>query len=815
MTSTIEPGTSGHSTTWVGANLARKEDPALVRGSAIYVDDLRFPGMLHAAVLRSPHAHARIVSVDASAARALPGVHAVLTGAESLDYIGPLARFCAEEVVEHAIAVDKVRYQGEAVVMVAAESRYVAEDALALVRVEYELLPTIADVATATAAGAPLVHENLGSNVVYHHDFTFGDVDTDFAAADHVIRRELHWPRATAAPLETNGAVVRFDPASGRMDVWSNTNLLNFGAWVMSATLGVAPHLLNFHPLTVGGSFGSKHFLAKQIGIAGALAKATGRPVKFIEDRTDNLTASDAQGPERDHVAELALDADGIFRSLRIRVVDDYGAYFMLAIAGNTNPLAQIVGPYRIGSVTYDVSAVLTNKNQQGVLRGAGSDVTNWVLERLVDAAADELGINGVELRRRNFIQPDQFPYRIPTGNSYDSGNYPAVLQRALELADIDRWRIEQERARAQGRYIGIGVACAQQRSTYYASEFWFHNIGAPAPFTTTAESVRVRIGPTGGINATLFAPSWGNSQETVTAQLIAAELGVDPAGIAVDLAPTMHGLPSAGPGGSRMTVMLAGAVSGAARKLKAKIFEIAAHKLEASVDDLELRDGVVSVRGTGSSVGAGSSMTLADVGMAAYWQKASLPEGMESGLEASFTYDPPFFSLPNEDRTDLGNFYPIVGHGCHVVVVEVDPETGQVEFLSYVAVHDHGTVVNPRSLEGQIRGGIAQGIGIALYERVVYDADGRNLAATFDDYVLPAAPDVPRVEIAFIETRSPWTVHGVKGGGEGGRMIAPPAVTRAVEDALRPWNARIDALPITPETVVGLCSTAPSQPAG
>jgi len=800
MTTTTGP-TTGHSTAWVGADLPRKEDPALVRGSIAYVDDLRLPGLLHAAVLRSPHAHARIVAIDTTAAKALPGVHAVLTGPESLEVIGPLARFCAEEVVEHAIAVEKVRYFGEAVAVVAAESRYIAEDALALITVEYAPLPVVADAEAGMAEGAALVHENLGSNVVYQHAFTFGDVDAEFAAADRVVRRELRWPRATAAPLETNGAVVRFDAASGRMDVWSNTNLLNFGAWVMSATLGVAPHMLNFHPLSVGGSFGSKHFLAKQIGIAGALAKVTGRPVKFMEDRADNLLASDAQAPDRAHVAELALDADGTFRSLRIKVVDDYGAYFLLAIAGNTNPLSQIVGPYRIGSVTYDVTAVLTNKNQQGVLRGAGSDVTNWVLERLVDAAADELGVDPVELRRRNLIQPDAFPYKIPTGNFYDSGDYPAVLARALELADLDRWRAEQERARAEGRYIGIGVACAQQRSTYYASEFWFHNIGAPAPFTTTAESVRMRIGPTGGITATLFAPFWGNSQETVTAQLIAAELGVDPAEVAIDLAPTMHGLPSAGPGGSRMTVMLSGAVAGASKKLKDKIFEIAAHQLEASLDDLELRDGVVSVQGTDAS------MSLADIGMAAYWQKASLPDGMESGLEASFTYDPPFFTLPNADRTDLGAFYPIVGHGCHVVVVEVDPETGQVEFLKYVAVHDHGTVVNPRSLEGQVRGGIAQGIGVALYERVAYDAEGRNLTASYDEYLLPGAPDVPRVEVAFLQTPSPWTAHGVKGGGEGGRMIAPPAVTRAVEDALAPFGARIDELPIAMETIVGLCA--------
>ena len=796
---------TAHSTEWVGADLPRKEDPAIIRGTVTYVDDVVLPGMLHAAVLRSPHAHARIISIDTAAARRLPGVHAVLTGADSLDHIGPLARFAGEEVVEHAIAVGKVRYQGEAVVAVAAETRYVAEDALALVEIEWELLPVVATVAEAMAPGAPRIHDTLESNVVYQHAFTFGEVDDDFAAADHVIRRELAWPRAVAAPMETNGAVCRFDPSNQRMDVWSNTNMLNFAAWVMSSTLGVAPHLLNFHPMSVGGSFGSKHFLAKQVAIAGALTKVTGRPVKFMEDRADNLMASDSHGPERINTAQLALDADGTFRSLRIQTLDDYGAYFMLAIAANTNVLSQVTGPYRIGSVEYDISAVLTNKNQQGVLRGAGSDVSNWILERLVDAAADELGFDPVDLRRRNLLQPDQFPYKIPTGNIYDSGNYPAVLEQALQEADLDHWRAEQATARQEGRYIGIGIACGQQRSTYFASEFWFHNIGAPPPFTTTPESVRLRIGPAGGITATLFAPSWGNSQETVVAQLVAAEFGVDPAEVAIDYAPSMHGLPSAGPGGSRMTVMLAGAVRGAAQRLQDKVLAIAAHRLEASAEDLELCDGTVRVKGS-----PGTTLSLAEIGMLAFWQHTELPAGMESGLEGNFTYDPPFFSLPNEDRTDLGSFYPIVGHACHIVVVEVDPETGQVEFLRYVAVHDHGTVVNPRSLEGQIRGGIAQGIGIVLYENMAYDPDGHNLTTTLDEYVLPGAPDVPRIDISYVKTPSPFTEHGVKGGGEGGRMIAPPAVTRAVEDALRPFGARFDKLPITMEVIVGQCATGP-----
>lgn len=794
MTSTQERPV--HSRSWVGADLPRKEDGAIVRGSVAYVDDVQLPGMLHAAVLRSPHAHARIVSIDVSEARRLPGVRAVLTGAESLQHIGPLVRFAAEEVVEHAVAVDKVRYQGEAVVAVAAESRYLAEDALSLVKVEWEELPAVTTAEDAMAPGAPLVHDNLDSNVVYQHTFTFGDVDADFSSARHVVRRTLDWPRAAAAPLETNGAVCKFDPATSRMDVWSNTNMLNFGAWVMSATLGVAPHLLNFHPMSVGGSFGSKHFLAKQIAIAAALTKATGLPVKFMEDRADNLTASDSHGPERTNTAELAIDADGLFRSLRIKTVDDYGAYFMLAIAGNTNLLAQITGPYRIGSVEYDITAVLTNKNQQGVLRGAGSDVSNWVLERLVDAAADELGVDPVDLRRRNFIQPEEFPYKIPTGNIYDSGNYPAVLERALELADLEHWRSVQAQARREGRHVGIGIACAQQRSTYFASEFWFHNVGAPPAFTTTPESVRLRVGPAGGISVTLFSPGWGNSQETVVAQFVASEFGVDPADVAIDYAPSMHGLPSAGPGGSRMTVMLAGAVRGASQKLKDKIFAIAAHRLEASADDLEMCDGEVIVKGTDSG------LSLADVGMQAYWHKLDLPEGMESGLEGSFTYDPPFFTLPNVDRTDLGAFYPIVGHACHIVVVEVDPETGGIEFLKYVAVHDHGTVVNPLSLKGQIRGGIAQGIGIALYEEMAYDSDGLNLAASYDDYVLPGAPDVPRIDVALLETPSPFTEHGVKGGGEGGRMVAPPAVTRAVEEALSPFGANVVRLPITREWI-------------
>src|SRR6266480_5885729 len=799
--------TTTNQRTWIGKDIKRREDPALLMGTAIYTNDVNLPGMLHAAVLRSPYPHARIVNIDTEAARELPGVYAVLTGRDAAEVIGPVPAFCAEPVVEPAIAVDKVRYVGEAVVAVAAESRYIAEDALELVQIEWEPLPPVIDVLEAMKPDAPKVHENLPSNVVYEHIFTFGDVDGDFARADHIIKRRLRWPRATAAPMEPAGAVCKYNPASGRMEVWSTTNMLNYVGWLIAGSLKLAPNMVNFYPMYTGGSFGSKHVTSKVIAIAGALSKVSGHPVKFMEDRIDNLAANDAQAADRIYDAELAVTKEGKFLSLRLHAIDDYGAYFVFAITGNTNMMSQISGPYTIGSLETGIKAVLTNKNQQGVFRGAGSDVGNWVLERLVDAASEELGIDGIELRRRNFIQPNQFPYKIPTGNVYDSGNYPAVLDLALQHADLAYWREEQARARLQGHYIGIGLATCQQRSTYSATEFWFHNPGPATGLSTTAESVRIGIGPTGGITVTMFSPFWGNSPETVVSQVVGEEFGVDPTTVSVTYEGTSQGLPSAGPGGSRMTVMLSGAVQGAAAKVKEKVCKIAAHLLEASLDDMEVREGRVWVKGTDRS------LSLTDIGMKAYWNKFDLPADMESGLEGSFTYDHPYTTAPSEDRKDLGVSYPIMGHAAHIPIVEVDIKTGQVKFLKYLAVHDVGTVVNPRSLQGQIRGGIAQGIGVALYEEVRYSPEGQNLTATMNDYLVPTIAEVPNIEIYHHETPSPYTAYGVKGGGEGGRMVAPPAVTSAVEDALKPFGIKIDEMPITSEKIVLWVSQVLAKP--
>jgi CO/xanthine dehydrogenase Mo-binding subunit len=788
--------------TWIGKDVPRLEDPRLLSGRGRYVDDVGLPGMLAAAVLRSPHAHARIARIDTSEARALPGVLAVVTGEDARELTSPLPAFCAEPVVEYALAVDKVRYAGEAVAAVAAVDRYVAEDAAARIRVEYEPLPAVTDPVEAMGPGAPRVHDTLPGNLVFEKTLTFGDVAGDFAAADRVIRRRLRWHRASAQPLETAGAVCRWDAATGRVDVWSNTNMINYVGWLIAGTLRVPPSKLSLMPMDVGGSFGSKHVLGKVIAIAAMLARRSGRPVKFMEDRLDNLTACENLACDRDYDVELAVTRDGRFKSLRVRVVDDYGAYFQFGHGTHGNALAQVTGPYAIPSFEYTVQCVLTNKCQQGVFRGAGSDAGNFALERLVDAAAQELGLDRVEIRRRNFIPPDRFPFKTPCGNVYDSGNYPAVLDRALELAGWKDLLRQQAEARAQGRHVGIGLATAQQRSVYGPTEFWFW-YDAPG-LTSAPESVGLSVGPTGEFTLTMFSPFWGNSPETVAAQAVAEEFGIDPSSVSVTYNDSLHGLPGAGPGGSRMTVMLAGAVAGASRKLKDKMARIAAHVMEAAPEDIVFGATGASVRGAPDR-----ALSYGDLGLKAYWFKLDLPAGMESGLEARFTYDHPHLTPPSADRKDLGSFYPIMGHGAHIPVVEVIPETGQVTILRYIAVHDAGTIVNPRSLRGQIAGGIAQGIGMALYEECVYDAQGQPLTASFMDYLLPTAREVPRIEIGHVETPSPFTQYGVKGGGEGGRMIAPAALASAVEDALAPLGVQIGEVPMTPERIARLVEAA------
>jgi CO/xanthine dehydrogenase Mo-binding subunit len=789
---------------WLGKSINRVEDPRFLRGEGRYIDDIKLANMAHAAIVRSPHAHARIISIDTSKAEVLPGVIRVLTGVDVAERAAPLPSFGAGPIIQDLIATEKVRHYGEAVAAVVAENRYIAEDACDLIEVEYEPLPVVLDPFEARKEGAPLVHELLGTNVAYERTFTFGEVDRAFEEAPRKVQAHLRWPRSTGMPMETNGAIGDYDAGTGVMTIYANSMNFTYFHWLIAGSLKIPAGKLRVVPVAAGGSFGSKFFMHKVPVLAGFLSKVAGRPVKYVEDRITHIVNNDHCGSDRHYDAELAFDDDGTFRALRIDCVDDYGAYLQFGTGTHGNGLSQIVGPYRIKHVQYALHAVLTNKNQQGAYRGFGAEVSNWMLERLVDMAARELGRDRVEIRRQNLITPDQFPYRTPTGNIYDSGNYQAVLEKVLEVADYEHWVAERDRLRAEGRHVGIGVVASNERSVFSSTEFWFWFDKPEFTPTASPESASLQIDPTGQIVVTLHSGAqWGNSPETVVSQVVAEEFDVDPSSVVVTYADSQHALPGTGPGGSRFTVMVSGAVAGAAAQVKEKLRRIAASKLEVSEGDLEFREGGVSVVGAPDR-----KLGLAEIALTAYMFPLDLPAGMESGVAAQSTYDHPLTTVPSEDRSDLGIFYPFVGHAWHIAVVEVDVETGKLSFLNYAAVHDAGTVVNPKTLNGQIIGGTIQGLGTALYEEYLYDELGRVRNEQFEYYHLPSSMDVPTMTVEHQETPSPFTPYGIKGAGEGGRMLTPAILSAAIEDALEPYGVRITSLPISAEQIVEWASS-------
>jgi CO/xanthine dehydrogenase Mo-binding subunit len=789
---------------WIGKSIKRVEDPRLLTGKGKFIDDVVVRNMAHVALLRSPFAHARIKSIDISKAQALPGVIIVVTGKSMAETTGPTVSFSSPPVPQYVIAVDKVRHVGEAVAAVVAEDRYIAEDALDLIEVEYEELPVVSDIEQMPfAKGDAVLHPERGdTNVAMDRTFTFGPVDADFARADIVIKRKLRWNRSGPQPLETAGAVAEYDEGTGKFTVHCNTSMYTYVGWLCAVSLGVPATQLNIVPTLAGGSFGSKLFLHRVIVLTASLARLAGRPVKYIEDRLDNMTNADAHGSDRLYEAELAMKSDGTMVSLRYQVIDDYGAYLQYGYGTHGNAFSQVVGPYRINSVEARVIAVLSNKCQQGAYRGFGSEVANFVIERMADVAAKELGIDPIEIRRRNLIRPEEFPYVIPTGNVYDIGNYQAVLAEALRMFDMEGWRAKQAEARKQGRHIGLGLVTCQERSVFSSTEFWSLNPPDQPGFalTSSPEAISLRIDPTGKAFVKLNAPFWGNSPETVVTQIVAEALTLEPSDVVVGYADTDAGFNGTGPGGSRYTVMVAGAVVAGARTLREKLFKFAAHMMECGTDDLELRSGNIGIKGVPDI-----QKSIAEVAIASHYFRLSFPDepGFESGLETTAVYDHPLTTLPPADRSHLGIFYPIMGHMAHAVALEVDIGTGKVEILDYVAVHDCGTVVNPMTLAGHVRGGTAQGIGSALLEYFRYDEDGQLLTASFADYHIPTAHEVPsNIRVGHVETPSPYTEYGIKGGGEGGRMAAPPVLVQAIEDALLPFGVEIMEIPLTPNRI-------------
>jgi len=776
---------------YVGKDVPRVEDATLLTGRAEFTDNIKLPGMLHAAVLRSPHVHARIKRIDLSKAGTLKGVVAILTGEEAKQWSEPVPGM-PMGWAGHCLPADKVRFAGEAVVAVAATSRYIAEDALDLVEVDYEMLPPVVDPFKALEPGSPLVWEHRGTNVIYQRVFTFGEVDKAFAEADLVVKDDFRWHRASGNPLETCSCIVQWNSMDQSVTAWGGFQGTGFYVPSVSRALRIPTNKLRMIPLPHGGSFGTKIFPHLVIRIALLSRKAGGRPVKYIEDRVEHLMSSYTHGPDRHYSAEMALKRDGEITGFKIKVLDDLGAHAVSVAMGKTlKPLSAFTGPYRMQSAQYDLTVVATNKCPQGSYRGWGVPPHNLAMEHLVDLAARKLSLDVAEIRRLNLLRPEQFPYETPNGARYDSGDYERTLDQALDLAGYQTLRKYQADARAEGRLVGIGVYTGVEVSAVAMSIFTL--LGPESPFgTSMPESARIRIDAAGKIIAEVTFPWEGQGQHTFVASILADYFGINHEDVQVMAVDSLSAGPGTGPIGSRQAVMLSGAVLGAAERVAEKLRKVAAVMLEADADDVELMDGALRIKGSPEK-----SLAVQKVVSRMLTRSDLLPTGVDGNPEASYTYNPPDRKLP--DAEGRGSFDLTAANVAHVVMVEIDRETGQVKILKYVIADDCGVRLHPAIVEGMTQGAVAQGVGQTLLEEHVYDENGQYLSSTFMDYLLPTIWEVPMTERVYTETPSPLSPLGVKGAGENAVLATPAALLSAINGALAPLGVRSTTIPATP----------------
>jgi len=767
-----------------GASVKRREDPRMITGRANYTDDVRLPGTLSLVILRSPYAHARIKSINVEKARQMPGVVAVYTGKDLVDSLAPVP--CAWlppnsdlKVPEYrALAVDTVRYVGDGVAAVVAENRYQAQDAAAAIEVEYEMLPAVVDQEKATQDGAPQLYADVPNNTAFVWRLAGGDIDAALRDADVVVSQRLINHRLIPTAMEPRAAVAHYNPGSGELTLWCTSQNPHIHRLLMSAVTGIPETKIRVIATDVGGGFGSKiPFYAGEM-IAVAISKDLGRPVKWVEDRRENFVAT-THG--RDHIdyVDVAAKQDGTITGIRVKAYANMGAYLSTAAPGVPTWLFGLMlsGPYKIPNISVEVHGVLTNTTPTDAYRGAGRPEATYVLERMMDLVADRLGMDPVEVRRKNFIPKEEFPYTVATTLQYDSGDYEAALNRALEIVGYEQFRKEQEAARAQGRLLGIGFSTYVEVCGLAPSQA----AGAMGFQGGLWESATVRVHPSGKVSVFTGSNPHGQGEETTFAQLVADELGVP-----LDDVEIVHGdtgrIPfGMGTYGSRSTAVGGSALIYAARKVRDKGAKIAAHLLEVSPDDIVFDQGRYYVKGAPDRV-----KTFQEVAGAAYlaW---NMPEGVTPGLEETHFFDP------------INNTYPF---GTHVCVVEVDPATGKVQFLRYVAVDDVGNVINPMIVDGQVHGGIAQGLAQAVYETAVYDENGQLLSGSLMDYALPTASMVPTYEVDRTVTPTPVNPMGLKGAGETGTIASTPAVVNAIIDALKPYGITHLDMPLTPQRI-------------
>jgi len=774
---------------YFGASVRRKEDPRYLRGDGRFVDDIKLPGMLHVAFVRSPHAHARIAAIRTDAARRLPGVVHVFTFADLERWMKPLPLFGAippglaarvtvsmRQIGQLAMCRHEARHVGEIVAMVLASSRAVAEDGGELVEVDYEPLPVLADVMAAEQPGAPVLYPEWGDNVALSFKTGFGDVEAALRQADARVRERFVIPRYVGMPIETRGVVAQWDQRDGSLTTWNSTQVVHFVQQGLVAALGLPPHKIRVVAPDVGGGFGTKANGYPEDLLIPAAAIAARRPVKWTEDRREHMTGS-AHARAQVHDIEIAARRDGTMLAVRDRIWVDLGAYNSWGIVLPYNTVAHLLGPHRVPNLDVECRGVVTNKTPNAPYRGAGRPESVFAMDRIVDCLARELSMDAAELRRRNYLSEADMPYELQIpyrdGNPlvYDSGDFRAGLEAALRAVDYDALRAEQAKLRERGIYRGIGL------SGYVEGT-------AIGPY----EGATVRLDASGRAVVATGACSQGQGHETSFAQIAADALGIPLDWVTIvggDTAAIPFGI---GTFASRSAVNAGSSIHEASGRVKDKIVTAAAALLEAAPADIELTDGVVTVRGA-----PGSATPLAKV------IQAAIPSFAKPGVAS-----------PDFEAT-VYHHQPTVTYtsAVHVAVVEVDPGTGAVRLLRYLVAHDCGRIINPVIVEGQIHGGVAQGVGGGLLEEMVYDEHAQLLTGTFMDYLVPTAMELPPIETVHLEYPSPRNPLGMKGIGEGGAISPPAAIANAVEDALAPWGVRVTRTPLGPSVVLGLLGKA------
>jgi len=774
--------TESKTTTFVGTSVKRKEDASLLRGRATWVDNIAPPGTVHMAVVRSPYAHAHITRVSTDAARAAEGVVAVLDGAElAEDWQGSLP--CAWPVTEDIkipphfpLATGETRFQGDGVAVVLAESRALAKDAAELVEVEYEQLPAVAHVDKALEKGAPIVHSDLGTNECYVWKLETDDFQAALEAADVVVTRRYVQPRLIPNAMEPRAVVAQAGPG-GELTVWSATQVPHILRFALQLVLGIPESKIRVIAPDVGGGFGSKLNVYAEEALAAALARRLGRPVKWTEERAENYVAT-IHGRDVVHEFTLAATKDGKITAVKSDAKCAMGAYLQLVTPGIPLLGAWIYnGAYDIPNYSVTFTGVFTNTTPTDAYRGAGRPEATYVIERTIEALAEELGMDSLELRRKNFIS--EFPATLASGLTIDAGDFHAALDKLLELLDLDSIRADQKARREHGdvKQLGVGFSTYTEMCGLAPSRI----LGAVRFAVGGWDSATIRMQPLGSVQVVTGTSPHGQSHETTWAQIVADQLGVD-----VDVVEVLHGDTAVSQlgmdtYGSRSLAVGGVALWHASQKIIGKAREIVSHQLEVSPDDLEFANGSFSVKGSPDR-----TMSIQEIAFQAH-AAHNLPDGLEPGLEATAVYDPPNFSWPS---------------GAHAAIVEVDTETGDTRLVRYVAVDDVGVPVNPEIIDGQVHGGIAQAISAALYEEGIYDEDGNLLTTTMTNYLVPSAAEFPSFETDRIETSSPTNPLGVKGVGETGTIAATPAVINAVVDALSHLGVSDIQLPATPERV-------------